>query len=386
MISQGISCTGGSSPLARGLRAVSCRTVCRCGIIPARAGFTRPASPLTRGQRIIPARAGFTISVDLDGVCAEDHPRSRGVYDGADLAPVPDAGSSPLARGLPPSSRRGKTMRRIIPARAGFTRRSLPLLQGGEDHPRSRGVYGASCDHPGCEAGSSPLARGLLEGVGDRRPRLRIIPARAGFTPRPGPARPGARDHPRSRGVYRIRGNEDDVILGSSPLARGLRRVFIRRLGMARIIPARAGFTASNPGTGWSRGDHPRSRGVYFGLDEDSRIVDGSSPLARGLRFWSPHRGGVIRIIPARAGFTDRRPVVAEFLRDHPRSRGVYGEEAADRAPYGGIIPARAGFTDPGDRPDPVRPGSSPLARGLRLDSRPHGADDGIIPARAGFT
>ena len=31
---------------------------------------------------------------------------------------------------------------------------------------------------------------------------MRIIPARAGFTPQPGPRAPGWRDHPRSRGVY----------------------------------------------------------------------------------------------------------------------------------------------------------------------------------------
>ena len=271
MISQGISCTGGSSPLARGLRAVSCRTVCRCGIIPARAGFTRPASPLTRGQRIIPARAGFTISVDLDGVCAEDHPRSRGVYDGADLAPVPDAGSSPLARGLPPSSRRGKTMRRIIPARAGFTRRSLPLLQGGEDHPRSRGVYGASCDHPGCEAGSSPLARGLL--VNDVRDggAHRIIPARAGFTGSTLLRGSPRADHPRSRGVYAAGYGGVFALGGSSPLARGLPVEEADPRFDDRIIPARAGFTPGGGSRGRGRRDHPRSRGVYG-------LPDGAGP------------------------------------------------------------------------------------------------------------
>ncbi len=49
-------------------------------------------------------------------------------------------------------------------------------------------------------------------------------------------------------------------------------------------------------------------------------------------------------IIPARAGFTVIRPLMADHLEDHPRSRGVY-------APDGGIVAEARG--------------SSPLARGL---------------------
>ena len=50
------------------------------------------------------------------------------------------------------------------------------------DHPRSRGVYDGLDPGPEDLCGSSPLARGLLEGVAVVVQALGIIPARAGFT------------------------------------------------------------------------------------------------------------------------------------------------------------------------------------------------------------
>ena len=60
---------------------------------------------------------------------------------------------------------------------------------------------------------------------------------------------------------------------------------------------------------GWRRDslrppDHPRSRGVYSGGTGHIAMVTGSSPLARGLLGCALLEGGVVRIIPARAGFT----------------------------------------------------------------------------------
>ena len=132
---------GGSSPLARGLRSGPGPGSLAIRIIPARAGFTgarsrwappdrdhsrsrgvytrprpmrRPmigSSPLARGLHfhedsgvlmigIIPARAGFTRPTACRRRPAWDHPRSRGVYRtaGHPVAVIP--GSSPLARGL----------------------------------------------------------------------------------------------------------------------------------------------------------------------------------------------------------------------------------------------------------------------------------------------
>ena len=71
---------------------------------------------------------------------------------------------------------------RIIPARAGFTPPCDPDIPSSEDHPRSRGVYGIGMFIATFAAGSSPLARGLLHETVMQFAQRRIIPARAGFT------------------------------------------------------------------------------------------------------------------------------------------------------------------------------------------------------------
>ena len=176
---------------------------------------------------------------------SRDHPRSRGVYSQPDDKGTNAWGSSPLARGLRVSTKDILAGGRIIPARAGFTRLRGAITEQVRDHPRSRGVY-VTGPHPRIRVvGSSPLARGLLNGIVRALDRTGIIPARAGFTPRFVSPIISPQDHPRSRGVY------NDVPLsirsarGSSPLARGLPSQTSVRLPADRIIPARAGFTAT---------------------------------------------------------------------------------------------------------------------------------------------
>ena len=111
--------------------------------------------------------------------------------------------------------------------------------------------------------------------------------------------------------------------------------------------------------------DHPRSRGVYEYESCDPVYTPGSSPLARGLRNESDYVCGTDRIIPARAGFTSRRPFASPCDPDHPRSRGVYSHLLHNS----------------------IRAlGSSPLARGLPTRETCARVLEGIIPARAGFT
>ena len=172
----------GSSPLARGLQLTLGVVILGVRIIPARAGFThahldacagagdhprsrgvysspvgsatrgRGSSPLARGLRalllvlvaafrIIPARAGFTAAGGGRRRAAADHPRSRGVYRRGFDSPVRHGGSSPLARGLRRRRPARREARGIIPARAGFTCRRRSRPGGRPDHPRSRGVY-----------------------------------------------------------------------------------------------------------------------------------------------------------------------------------------------------------------------------------------------------
>ena len=333
-------------PRSRGVYSVTRPVMNAVGrIIPARAGFTRCCrwlsaswpdhprsrgvyrttrvsrphptglSPLARGlqahnppvyhtNRIIPARAGFTSTENLAQKIAADHPRSRGVYFGAREGGFGRGGSSPLARGLLRGPRGRIRSRWIIPARAGFTSLSSAFISVSGDHPRSRGVYGSrpsgsqkSGDHPRSRGvyqlsysnpdgnlGSSPLARGLLvvESVGGAAGR--IIPARAGFTSTVAQAVKDGSDHPRSRGVYVQPVDGLVRVLGSSPLARGLR-------------PARRRSCPRTP-------DHPRSRGVYPQKSKFPGTLEGSSPLARGLRRRHSRPRRRRRIIPARAGFT----------------------------------------------------------------------------------
>ena len=315
----------GSSPLARGLHDHGLRLRPGGGIIPARAGFTRGPGALRSMER--------------------DHPRSRGVYVEAEELRRPVEGSSPLARGLPPTALTHSGRMRIIPARAGFTRPHRHHPRPVEDHPRSRGVYLVFEPVRQRRRGSSPLARGLRRAWVARTRHSGIIPARAGFTCARTWWAGSPADHPRSRGVYSRSAVGTRATGGSSPLARGLPRGAEPSRLLPRIIPARAGFTDGAQPVERKRRDHPRSRGVYHPLRPATDNVSGSSPLARGLQPTMEENTMSPRIIPARAGFTGDGAHLLEGGGDHPRSRGVY--------PLGRGCRRR-------------RSGSSPLARGLR--------------------
>ena len=174
------------------------------------------------------------------------------------------------------------------------------------------------------DPGSSPLARGLLVVAEISVTNIGIIPARAGFTQCPERAHQRRGDHPRSRGVYLRSGLKVVTGTGSSPLARGLPADYNERISKLRIIPARAGFTHDGGGSVGHGEDHPRSRGVYAEVFRKRDSLTGSSPLARGLRRGLSLPAALGGIIPARAGFTRRRGHLHPPARDHPRSRGVY--------------------------------------------------------------
>ena len=235
-------------------------------------------------------------------------------------------GSSPLARGLRRKGTALLSQFRIIPARAGFTLYRVLVFKTGQDHPRSRGVYDAGNPLQTPLPGSSPLARGLLGSIVGGTTSGGIIPARAGFTGSTLDMAVSREDHPRSRGVYWSTCGSSHRRPGSSPLARGLPDRQGLRTNIVRIIPARAGFTSPRRGHRPRREDHPRSRGVYESLPALVSFGSGSSPLARGLRVSRRMRMGRAGIIPARAGFTSRTGPVDRPGGDHPRSRGVYAD------------------------------------------------------------
>ena len=193
-------------------------------------------------------------------------------------------GSSPLARGLPPRPTAPGSSGGIIPARAGFTPLERELEPGERDHPRSRGVYPRGRGGRAGARGSSPLARGLRRWNVNLNPVKGIIPARAGFTHAAEAGEQEHGDHPRSRGVYAVDQHAVHRASGSSPLARGLPAEFEVHRVHTGIIPARAGFTMAMNVYLPVHGDHPRSRGVYRPVRLLLDALEGSSPLARGLR------------------------------------------------------------------------------------------------------
>ncbi len=93
----------GSSPLARGTPAASCRSL------------------RTRG--LIPARAGNTGAFHDPNTATGAHPRSRGEHTRNIHRMITALGSSPLARGTRGRCVRGCVRAGLIPARAGNTRR-----------------------------------------------------------------------------------------------------------------------------------------------------------------------------------------------------------------------------------------------------------------------
>ena len=153
--------------------------------------------------------------------------------------------------------------------------------------------------------------------------------------------------------------------MGSSPRGRG-KRHHAHEVGQGgRLIPARAGKTATRRAGCRSAPAHPRAGGENA-LDVDPTDVDdGSSPRGRGKRGGGrrTRRGG--RLIPARAGKTRCQQGRDRACPAHPRAGG---ENARSSSPRG--------------RPR----GSSPRGRGKLFPAIASSADDGLIPARAGKT
>ena len=173
-------------------------------------------------------------------------------------------GSSPLARGtqLP----RGEEVR------------------GHVAHPRSRGEHLVRGPPFLWVWGSSPLARGTQPRIARHAATFGLIPARAGNTDALGYEPWGVRAHPRSRGEhFRICFLRTSA-QGSSPLARGTPNEPLKATSGMGLIPARAGNTVLCVVFPTQDGAHPRSRGEHLSAGAPRVTAAGSSPLARGTR------------------------------------------------------------------------------------------------------
>ena len=131
---------------------------------------------------LIPARAGSTACPTRTFLCSGAHPRSRGEHSLTCCPIWAQMGSSPLARGARLRYRRVRRGRRLIPARAGSTVHALPPLDSQTAHPRSRGEHRGRSLQAAAAVGSSPLARGARMVCPFLSCLYRLIPARAGST------------------------------------------------------------------------------------------------------------------------------------------------------------------------------------------------------------
>ena len=154
-------------------------------------------------------------------------------------------------------------LRGIIPACAGSTTASCPVVHVARDHPRLRGEYSEATELVKSGSGSSPLARGILRQARSDIQSLRIIPACAGNTRNAAGNGILRQDHPRLRGEYWLSAAFCAVCIGSSPLARGILFVLFYHI--------------------FCYLDHPRLRGEYSFSSSSRHRRIGSSPLARGI-------------------------------------------------------------------------------------------------------
>ena len=130
--------------------------------------------------------------------------------------------------------------------------------------------------------------RGIRSAIDEIIVFVRIIPAHAGNTQASiRSVLPVSfcflKDHPRSCGEYYSQQLYKVFYLGSSPLMRGILKLFVLFVFIIRIIPAHAGNTKALCAFRIHYKDHPRSCGEYLFLARLLVVNLGSSPLMRGI-------------------------------------------------------------------------------------------------------
>ena len=235
--------------------------------------------------------------------------------------------------------------RRLIPARAGKTTLLEVIIEQTPAHPRACGENPPGTPGMGLWVGSSPRVRGKPRGGRGAPRRLRLIPARAGKTGSPS-GRRGARS-------------------GSSPRVRGKRATASWGEATTGLIPARAGKTSLPALSSTPTPAHPRACGENPAKKPFYARWWGSSPRVRGKLVVLENAAPRPRLIPARAGKTEKGGGAMAITQAHPRA---CGENFQSRLHFH------------------VQVGSSPRVRGKRR--RPPKAPGGarLIPARAGKT
>ena len=314
---------------------------------------------------LIPAWAGKTTRSMSAWIIEAAHPRMGGENFREALVCAVEFGSSPHGRGKPIAASEFEIMRRLIPAWAGKTYRGRTGVRPFTAHPRMGGENLCSSVAVVGVEGSSPHGRGKHLGVIPGQAGHRLIPAWAGKTCRKLRRERAAAAHPRAGGENSTVERLSLSYSGSSPRGRGKPASALEITVLLRLIPARAGKTASRSYRGRSSWAHPRAGGENFATLACAGVSGGSSPRGRGKRGQTYCRASMLGLIPARAGKTAGRLYTSQTRRAHPRAGGE------NRAR--GIL--NAGMS-----------GSSPRGRGKQPARSEGSGGRRLIPARAGKT
>ena len=326
----------------------------------------RLESGLRQGrERLIPARAGKTQEQTGTAEETEAHPRACGENHGLGSGWSAFGGSSPRVRGKLPDRLGAACRRRLIPARAGKTPRPPGPRAAPGAHPRACGENLVLRVHVAPGRGSSPRVRGKLSARPPGGIGRGLIPARAGKTWASRSLVCGKRAHPRACGENTAWAACWGTTPGSSPRVRGKPVVLQARPCRGGLIPARAGKTPHPQRKDYRPWAHPRACGENSPDRFQALRGVGSSPRVRGKRPCLVEARVTVGLIPARAGKTSPSMVSAGPNAAHPRACGENSNALVARE---------------------VLHGSSPRVRGKpRRDTRLWGRAR-LIPARAGKT
>ena len=254
--------TRGSSPRGRGKRTVQVGALVYARLIPARAGKTSSRKPSRTTQPAHPRAGG------------ENQPSYSGV--------TRNTGSSPRGRGKQAPGSPQEQRSRLIPARAGKTSLRIVGLLATRAHPRAGGENIKKITARMRELGSSPRGRGKRRECFELLVVGRLIPARAGKTRRAHPTDARRTAHPRAGGENEAGDEKGATFEGSSPRGRGKHRSRGGQRPPSGLIPARAGKTQRQPSRGCSRRAHPRAGGENAESRVQIFKQGGSSPRGRG--------------------------------------------------------------------------------------------------------
>ncbi len=214
------------------------------------------------------------------------YPRWRGEHIAGAGNDASSPGLSPLARGTPPPDY--------------FLSVSVTV------YPRWRGEHPKPAITNNSAHGLSPLARGTRKQTAVLWLAERFIPAGAGNTFITHPVITRTPVYPRWRGEHFSHIFSMSCAAGLSPLARGTHKHCSYVNWINRFIPAGAGNTQTGSFSTARPAVYPRWRGEHLRDNFIEQVTGGLSPLARGTPLRSPREYPAHRFIPAGAGNTRR--------------------------------------------------------------------------------